>query len=69
MSGWIDFFDLEIICPDCNKTFDALFCEDSDIRDPPVTKTFLASGKTTCPHCSTTITEDKIQFQQSSEKH
>lgn len=69
MSGWIDFFDLEIICPDCNQTFDALFCEDSDIRDPPETITSLASGKTTCPHCRTTITEDKIQFPQSSEKH
>lgn len=69
MSGWVDFFDLEIICPRCRKNIEVLFCEDSDTHDPPETKTFLASGKTICPHCYTTITEDEIQFPQCSETH
>lgn len=69
MSGWIEFFDMVVICPRCKKSFEALFCEDSDIREPPETNTFLASGRTICPHCNTTITEDNIQFTQSSETH
>ena len=64
MSGWLEFYDLEISCPECRKSFEALFCEDADIRDPPQVNTFLASGKTVCPHCSSEITEDKIQFAQ-----
>ncbi len=64
MSGYLEFFTLEITCPNCNKTFEALYCEDGDIRDPPETKTFLASGKTLCPFCSSEITEDKIQLTQ-----
>lgn len=64
MSGYLEFFTLEITCPNCNKTFDALYCEDTDIREPPETKTFLASGKTTCPHCSSEITEERIQLTQ-----
>ncbi len=66
MSGWLEFFKLEITCPNCNKTFDALYCEDGDVRDPPETNTFLASGKTVCPHCSSELTEDNIQFPQNS---
>jgi len=68
MSGYLEFYDLTVICQLCNKTFEALYCEDGDIRDPPETKTFLASGKTLCPYCSSEITEDKIQFKQSTEK-
>jgi len=64
MSGWLEFFSLDIICPNCNKTFDALYCEDTDIRDPPETKTFLSSGKIICPHCSSELTEDQIQLTQ-----
>ncbi len=67
MSGYLEFYDLTVICQLCNKTFDALYCEDGDVRDPPETKTFLASGKIVCPHCSSEITEDKIQFPQNSE--
>ena len=69
MSGWLEFFELEIICPGCKNNIEVLFCEDSDTPDPPETKTFLASGKTICPYCTVTITEDEIQFPQSSETH
>lgn len=64
MSGWLEFFTLDIICPNCNKSFEALYCENANIREPPEIKTFLSSGKTTCPHCSSEITEDQIQLTQ-----
>lgn len=60
MSGWLEFFELEIICPNCNKSFDALFCENGDTKDPPEVKAFLASGETSCPHCKVIITEEKL---------
>lgn len=60
MSGWIEFFELEIICPKCRKSFEALYCEDGNLRDPPEVKTFLAIGKTNCPHCKEIITEKEI---------
>jgi len=64
MSGYLEFYDLTVICPICSKTFEALFCEDGDTRDPPQVITFLASSKTICPHCSTELTEDQIQLTQ-----
>lgn len=60
MSGWLDFFELEIICPKCRETFNAIYCEDGNIKDPPEVKTFLAGGETTCPHCKEIITEEKL---------
>jgi len=64
MSGYLEFYEMNVLCPKCNKTFDALYCEDTDIREPPETMTFLASGKTICPHCSSELTEDQIQLTQ-----
>jgi len=56
MSGWIEFFDEEVLCPYCEQKFTAHFIEDADVCDPPSITTSLA-GATKCPHCSTNISD------------
>lgn len=62
MSGWLDFFEQKIICPQCNRSFEALFCEDGDIKDPPEVKITLASGKTICPNCGEVIEDGDLIY-------
>ena len=62
MSGWLDFFEQRIICPECNKGFEALFCEDGDIKDPPEVETSLASGRAICPYCNCEIKDGDLIY-------
>lgn len=64
MSGWLEWFEKEIICPKCGQKFFALFCEDGDINTiPPTVKCFIADEKTTCPKCGTSINEDYLSLE------
>lgn len=60
MSGWLDFFEQTVICPECRESFEALFCEDGDTKNPPEVKTSLASGKTSCPNCGKVIEDGDL---------
>ncbi len=61
MSGWYDWFEQEIACPECRHQFKALFIEDADIIDDmPISTTSLASGQTECPECKATITDEDL---------
>lgn len=60
MSGWLDFFEQTIICPECRESFEAFFCEDGNIDIPPEVKTSLATGKTNCPNCGKEIEDGDL---------
>lgn len=60
MSGWLDFFEQTIICPECKESLEALFCENGNTDIPPEVKTSLASGKTNCPNCGKLIEDGDL---------
>ena len=62
MSGWLDFFEQIIICPECNKSFAALFLEDGNTDIPPEVETSLASGRAICPYCICEIKDGDLSF-------
>lgn len=49
MSGWLDWFEDEITCPNCGFKFFVLFCEDVDIStNPPIVKCFVVDEYLIC---------------------
>jgi DNA-directed RNA polymerase subunit RPC12/RpoP len=58
MPGWLDWFEDEIICPNCGFNFIVLFCEDGDTSCfPPIVKCFIADENVICPKCSVKISD------------
>ncbi|MEO8231485.1 MAG: hypothetical protein ABI638_04340 [Ignavibacteriota bacterium] len=60
MSGWLEWIEDEIRCPQCNNKFVTLFVEDGDTKDPPKVITSIAGGLTRCPKCKTIIRDDDL---------
>ncbi len=60
MSGWLDFFEDEINCPQCKTKFCTLFVEDGDTKDPPKVISSIAGGLTRCPKCNIIIRDDDL---------
>ena len=60
MSGWLEFFEDEISCTECQSKFFTVFVEDGNCKDPPQVITSLAGGSTVCPVCNNTIRDSDI---------
>lgn len=60
MSGWLEFFEDEINCPQCKTKFFTLFVEDGDTKDPPKVISSISGGLTRCPHCKIIIRDDDL---------
>ena len=52
MSGWLDYFEDEITCPNCLHTFTALFVEDGNPKRIPIVIISPAQLTLNCPHCN-----------------
>lgn len=55
MSGWLDFFEVEIKCPFCNQNIIVTIWEDGDPKRTPVVITGLLDGKAICSNCKKEI--------------
>ncbi len=51
MAGWLDFYEDEVICPNCLHTFTALFVEDGNPKRIPIVITYPAQLIFNCPQC------------------
>jgi len=60
MSGWLEFFEDEILCLQCKTKFFTLFVEDGDTKDPPKVISSIAGGLTRCPNCKIIIRDDDL---------
>lgn len=60
MSGWIEFYNSEITCPNCGNEFTASFTEDGNIKTKPFVNTGLSGGSTRCPVCKAIIKDADI---------
>jgi hypothetical protein len=61
MSGWVDFFDVEIICLFCKSIIVVTIWEDGDPKHEPVVITGLMDGKVICPVCNKLISDEEIK--------
>ncbi len=60
MSGWLEFYSSEIICPNCGNEFTATFTEDGNTKTKPYVSTGLSGGKTRCLICNAVIIDADI---------
>lgn len=60
ISGWLEFFEDEISCPQCKTKFFTLFVEDGDTKDPPKVISSLAGGLTRCLQFNIIIRDDGL---------
>ena len=60
MSGWLNFFEDELQCPQCKTKFFTLFVENGDTKVPPKVISSIAGGITRCPNCNVIIRDDDL---------
>lgn len=56
MSGWLNFFEEEFICPRCGTNSKILLVEDGTLTVPPEVTTEFALDIFRCPTCKFTFT-------------
>lgn len=66
MSGWLDFYEAEIICPFCKTVIEVTVWEDGDFNRDPVVISGLKDGKVKCPICKKIISDDILNKNQKS---
>ena len=62
MSGWLDFFDIEITCPFCTAKIVAAIWEDGDQNREPIVIIGLIDGQTKYPVCGKLITDEELKL-------
>jgi len=61
MSGYIEFFEEDVKCPQCKTTFKAPAITDDECRQDNNRVTHgLCGGKAKCPQCNATATDANI---------
>jgi uncharacterized protein (DUF2225 family) len=66
MSGWLDFYEAEIICPFCKSVIEVTIWEDGDPNREPIVVSGLIDDKVECPVCKINISEDILNKNQKS---
>lgn len=61
MSGWLDFFEVEIICPFCNSKIEVMIWEDGDPKRNPIVISGLSEVKSICSVCKKLITDEDLK--------
>lgn len=61
MSGWLDFFEVEINCPFCNSKIEVTIWEDGDLKREPIVISGLMDEQVNCPVCDKLITDEKLK--------
>lgn len=61
MSGWLDFFEVEITCSFCNADIKFTIWEDGEPKRDPVVISGLFDGKAKCPICGKLFTDEDIK--------
>lgn len=60
MASELCFYEKCIICPKCERIFEAYFVRDIDYGKFPVASEGLAGGNATCPACGYVVFNDEV---------